>query len=411
MREKEPGIAEVVIDQYRVFGKRTRIEIGPLTVLAGENSAGKSSAMHPLLLLKQTLDDALDPGPLLLDGENIRLTSVNQMFSLGTRAPLVFGVGTTNKHYLELSFGRSESPTGLAIKGMKWRGAKGPSTEIAEGGHWRGRKVERVRFFLGAPLPRRGEVHVAYIPALVAETIRRLIHVSGMRGHLGRTQQSAAVGDSFPGTFDRYVASIIESWQVSHDSRLGELNRDLRALGLTWKVEARRKSDVALELRVGRLKKASRGGAKDLVSLADVGLGVSQVLPVLVALSAATDNQLVYIEQPELHLHPKAQRALARVITAAVKRGARVVVETHSALLLLALQTAVADETIAASEVKLHWFVRSPGGEAAVDTARIGPDGTFGPWPVDFDDVTLEAQQDLLDAMDSPAPRSAAKRR
>ena len=49
-----------------------------------------------------------------------------------------------------------------------------------------------------------------------------------------------------------------------------------------------------------------------MVSIADVGFGVSQVLPVLVALIVAKPGQLVYLEQPELHLHPRAQVALAQ---------------------------------------------------------------------------------------------------
>ena len=80
-----------------------------------------------------------------------------------------------------------------------------------------------------------------------------------------------------------------------------------------------------------------------MVSIADVGFGVSQVLPVLVALIVAEPGRLVYLEQPELHLHPRAQVALAQVLAAAAKRGVRVVAETHSSLLLLAVQTLVAE--------------------------------------------------------------------
>ena len=52
-----------------------------------------------------------------------------------------------------------------------------------------------------------------------------------------------------------------------------------------------------------------------MVSIADVGFGVSQVLPVLVALIVAEPGRLVYLEQPELHLHPRAQVALAQVLS------------------------------------------------------------------------------------------------
>ena len=73
-----------------------------------------------------------------------------------------------------------------------------------------------------------------------------------------------------------------------------------------------------------------------MVSIADVGFGVSQVLPVLVALtSREIRDSLVYLEQPELHLHPNAQVALAQMLADAAKRGVRVVAETHSSLLLI----------------------------------------------------------------------------
>ena len=67
-----------------------------------------------------------------------------------------------------------------------------------------------------------------------------------------------------------------------------------------------------------------------------------QTLPVLVALLAANDSELVYLEEPEIHLHPRAQAKLADILANAAKRGVRVVAETHSTLLLTAIQTLVA---------------------------------------------------------------------
>src|SRR5207249_2050278 len=121
---------------------------------------------------------------------------------------------------------------------------------------------------------------------------------------------------------------------------------------LSWNVPAKRIKDTQVELHVGRLPQPARGGARDWVSIADVGFGVSQTLPVLVALRAAEPGQLVYLEQPEIHLHPRAQSAMAQVIAQAALRGVRVVVETHSDLLLLGIRTLVAEGQLSPQDVK-----------------------------------------------------------
>jgi hypothetical protein len=56
---------------FKSIREEHSIELRPLTVLAGANSAGKSSIMQPFLLLKQTLEATYDPGPLVLDGPNV----------------------------------------------------------------------------------------------------------------------------------------------------------------------------------------------------------------------------------------------------------------------------------------------------------------------------------------------------
>lgn len=136
-----------------------------------------------------------------------------------------------------------------------------------------------------------------------------------------------------------------------------------------------------------------------MINVADVGIGVSQVLPVLVAMLAAEPGQLVYVEQPEIHLHPRAQALLADPIVEAANRGVRVVVETHSQLLLLAIQTRIAEDKIDPEDVMLHWFSRDPKtGITDVDSVQPDEKGAFGEWPEDFSEVELEWQDKYLDA-------------
>ena len=239
--------------------------------------------------------------------------------------------------------------------------------------------------------------------------ITDIIHLPGLRGNPSRTYPVASVGETFPGTFENYIASVVSSWTHEASDKLKELGDDLSTLGLTWKVMAQHLDDTQIELRVGRLVKSKRGGGKDLVNIADVGLGVSQSLPVAVSLLAARTNQLVYIEQPEIHLHPRAQVAMARLLAKAAKRGVRVVVESHSSLLLLGVQSLVAEGELNPADVALHWFERDDEtGETTVRSAELDDAGRFGDWPEDFGDVELELESRYLSAAESKLANGAA---
>jgi predicted ATPase len=225
-----------------------------------------------------------------------------------------------------------------------------------------------------------------------------LIHLPGLRGNPERAYRVTGVSDRFPGPFQEYTASILEVWQEQQDERLAGVREDLKSLRLTHHVETRRLDDTRVEVRLGRCMGES-SGERDLVNIADVGFGASQALPVVVALRAARKNQMVHIEQPELHLHPNAQVAMADLLVAAIDRGARLIVETHSSVLLRALQLKIAERgKPLADQVAFHWFHRDPTGASVVKTAEIQPDGSVGDWPVDFADVEMDVQRRFIQA-------------
>jgi predicted ATPase len=154
-------------------------------------------------------------------------------------------------------------------------------------------------------------------------------------------------------------------------------------------------SDVEFALRVGRTLGAE---SDDLVDIADTGLGLSQALPVLVALLVAEPGQLVFVEHPELHLHPRAVRALAGPLRRAIERGVWVVLETHSDLLLISLQEQVARGALRPQDVLLHWVQRDERGASVLHSTTLDESGNWGDMPIDFNDVHLEAMRSYLDA-------------
>jgi predicted ATPase len=241
------------------------------------------------------------------------------------------------------------------------------------------------------------------------ELIQDLIHVPGLRGNPERTYKTTAVGREFPGTFEYYVASIINHWQSSKDLKLKGLEKALKLVGLASRIESNKIDDTQVELQVGRLPclSGSKNTKKDMVSIADVGFGVSQTLPVIVALLTARPGQLVYIEQPEIHLHPRAQVAIAEIFADAANRGVRVVVETHSELFLMGVQSLVAEGKLAPDKVKLHWFTRQENGNTKITSADLDESGSFGEdWPEDFAEVSLSIQNRYLSAAEAKLWRS-----
>jgi hypothetical protein len=423
-RSRPAALAKVVVAGYKSFVDTTEIEIRPLTLLAGANSSGKSSIMQPLLLTKQTLEAPYDPGGLKLDGPHVKLTDAEQMFwHVGTTesaADISIGFDLEDGLRLVQAFQRREgddgdvSPMTLAARPSGGRPlvlfAGMASAKIIAmipklaGRHW---SVERRRGFLTVteagthPLL---DSPLWMIPGgddLLA-AIRSVIHLPGLRGNPERSYPVTSIGPVFPGPFEAYTASVLLHWQRQREQdKLAALVEHAAHLGLATKIEPRQRETSSVEVLVSRVARPARGAASDLVNIADVGFGVSQTLPVLVALQAALPGQLVYIEQPEIHLHPRAQVAMAEVLADAAKRGVRVVVETHSDRLLLGVQTLVADGKLAPDLVKLHWFTQQPtDGRTVVASADLDAAGAFGDWPEDFAAVDLGAQSAYLDASD-----------
>jgi predicted ATPase len=428
--KKIPAITALSVTGYKSVYNTRKIRIAPLTLLAGANSSGKSSFIQPFLLLKQTLEAPYDPGVLLLDGENVKITDINQMLSnLGTgKKASEFSLGIELDDYFEFTFLYEKSKkTGLEIKAQEFIDKQDREKSFSLRPDMSRQEIEknvpdslkrlllsfknhqlrimRERCFLSAYLSdstgSTGKLSFGLFESYI-RLIKKMIHLPGLRGNPERMYKTTAVGNVFPGRFENYVASIIYYWQINKDAgKLRELGTSLRTLGLTWTLQAKKKDDSRVEILVGRLTKAKKSGAKDLVSIADFGLGVSQILPVITALIVAEKSQTVYLEQPEIHLHPRAQAALAMLLAKAAKRGVRVIVETHSSLLLRGVQTLIAKGDLSPADVALHWFSRNKDdGETEIVSADLDENGAFGDWPEDFDDVMLDADRDYLDAVE-----------
>lgn len=425
-KESSEPISRLSVRGFKSFKAKAEIEIAPLTIVAGANSCGKSTMFQSLLLLKQTLEASFDAGALLINGPNVAFSEVDQLFTKASRSAgdstnqeLEFGVAVGGLSHVKLRY-RNDSEEGLGIAsvdftvgqsrigagvlkpGMRHRSLTSYFPEefqkLPEVEKY---KVARSRCFLDVvAVGKSGNPVFGFSPCgVLVHPILEMIHIPGLRGNPKRNYPVTGTRNRFEGVFPDYVATLLSHWAKEKNNRVEQVAEDLSHLGLTSKIETRRINDTQAEILVGR--KNSGGRKNDLVSLADTGLGISQVLPIVVALWTASPGQLVLIEQPEIHLHPAAQVKLAGRIVNAVSRGVRCVIETHSSIFLLAIQREIARGKMDSSQVKLHWFSRDKQGFSVVDTASMDRTGAFGAWPQDFGDVSLDLEASYLDEVDN----------
>lgn len=137
----------------------------------------------------------------------------------------------------------------------------------------------------------------------------------------------------------------------------------------------------------------------ELIGFNNVGTGISQVLPILLHLSSPSlFGKSVYMQQPELHLHPKLQADVAQIISEAYihhDKLRRYVVETHSELLLLRLlkiirhnsscDSSLEPNLLLAEDLNVIFALKNKKGITTYKKLRVSKDGDFlDRWPGGF---------------------------
>jgi len=124
--------------------------------------------------------------------------------------------------------------------------------------------------------------------------------------------------------------------------------------------------------------------SKDRFRPANVGFGYHSVLPIVVSGLIAKPGEILIVENPEAHLHPKAQSRLAQFLAKVSNCGVQVFIESHSDHILNALRIAVLDNVLNHEDLKILYFQHKT--ESPVVEIPVQPDGSIEEWPEGFFD-------------------------
>ena len=225
--------------------------------------------------------------------------------------------------------------------------------------------------------------------------MRSITHLGPIRDDPQRLYVVLGAVRNFSGVRGEFTPNILFRNQEARH----EVNRWFQKFGIPYNLDVKASRDVAQTGQNVYIELTDeRTGTP--VTLADVGFGISCILPIIVEGVASPEGSIICVEQPELHLHPRLQGHLAELImeTSKNEKGKRKqwIVETHSEVLQLSISSLVADvnNQFTAEDVSIL-FVQpsergSNQGSAIIDMGATDDGQLEQDWPPDFFDEDTE---------------------
>ena len=217
--------------------------------------------------------------------------------------------------------------------------------------------------------------------------------ISSFRLHPDRTYYQSLVNDKIDKFGDGYIGQMLD-WNDRQSEEIYRLVSILKDLKMLNNIKPYRLSGGRFEIKV-KVKSKSKWE-----SLADVGFGISQFLPIIVADLQLSDDSTLIMSQPEIHLHPSVQANLGDYLVKQVKeRNKNYIVETHSEYLLNRMRLLIVKGEIQPEDVAVYYFENSiKDGSIAhrIEFTKDGqilnaPKGFFETYMIDTMDIALNA--------------------
>lgn len=427
---------------FKAYRDSKAVPLRPLTLIVGANNSGKSSLLHAILLLAQTLDDSSSRQALVTSGPYV---------DLGGYFDIVWSAQERRARNFSISVTLDPSGVDRRIRYQRNRDPADAPHTLDTRFVFNSRKnaivVSRssvhgdVRIFSSAR--RSGTGYFSpNLPAKVAENLmlrfRHFLPTHQPSAGFNYRKGDEAVLDAAMDSDEAWFTWVNEFSRVAHvaplrqpvprfgilgksmTSELGpggeNLLRVLRAgdddssseerlaTGVSKWIADRFKMLASIELvdvddagTILALLGDERGGFSG-INLANMGEGLSQLLPIVARVLSMPRYGSLLIEQPEIHLHPAAQGDLADLFIAGTEGGDRqCIVETHSEHLILRLRRRIAEGSVDPNNVAVL-YVERDGSKSAVRRLDLDSAGHFDDWPKGFFDERYQEALAIAEA-------------
>lgn len=410
-------ITHIRVKNFKSWKDSPEVELAPLTGLFGTNSSGKSSLLQMLLMLKQTIGT----------DEVICFGDEHSLVNLGNFREVIHG--HKESELLELEFGcKLQKPLTITTLQMvnKHSYKEAPldidsfTFETAISGNVVGWRVENLSYTIGPEALQKIKCENGKL--YYGNWARHNINIKNCYGQPMMNSIDALA--PLPSAFENLFAHVYPlgptraqpkrayHWEGENPDSIGQSGEAMIASLLNARVDQRttpyKGQDVRIEDRISwwlrkmdlaysfSIKRSGAGKNRDYdvliqkgpdgakVTLADMGYGLSQFLPVLVHCYYAPEGSILILEQPGMHLHPSAQANLADLLIEVItERNLQILVESHSEHLLTRLQLRIAEQKISSDQTALY-FCENDNGVSNIKPLDVDELGNIKNWPKNF---------------------------
>lgn len=367
-------VQRIKADNFKCF-EHIDIEFSNLNLLSGINSMGKSTLIQMFLLLRQSYEqNALEKG-IYLNGKYT---------NLGIGKDVLYTDAKENKICISIKDGQNSLHAEYKYNGSA--DFLGLTKEI------------QIDSLNDMNLFNNGFHYIA------ADRLGPQSSYEKSYYEVWENKQVGNHGEYAVHYLQAHELEIVENECVLYD---GEENFRLLKQVECWMGEitpgiSLRMEEYGHSNRIGLTVHQEGNMGADYYTAQNVGFGISYVLPVVLALLKAKSGELLILENPEAHLHPKGQRKMGELIARAAAGGVQIIVETHSDHVLNGIRLCAKDNRIDSNIVRLYFFTRKKMNNdeykivPSIENPILRPDGRLSFWPDGFFDEWDKAIDNLF---------------
>lgn len=361
---KNSILKNIKISGFKCF-KKAHIPLKRLSVLTGLNGAGKSTVLQSLLLFSQTLRE------MEIINNRLFWPLNGELVSLGTFGEVHNSESPDSKIHFEYNFDDETKP-------LKFKLSAKPSDSN-----------------LSSPLKAQ-EFLKNYSQIKQMQYLGPLRTINGDILSIPNKQNFYREGLGTDGRFAGFWFYKNSESNVHKGQLFDEEVSNFRVQVNNWLNFIATGSQVSViptaDTRALALKFHQFDAGK-LHRTTNFGFGISYVFPIIVSLLCAQRGDIILIDSPEAHLHPRAQSRVGRMIAKFAAFGVQVILETHSDHVLNGIRIAVMKEILKPSDVSVVFFSDETLDNEQVIPAPINKNGQFENWPEGFFD---QIDKDLI---------------